>query len=84
MPMIFHEGESVCRSAQSKVIDDLIRYYQTGESRDWIQFDIDWVQNDEPVDFANGFIEIYRDARGAKGKLRVSFQLPIRSSRPPS
>ena len=24
-------------------------------------------QNDEPVDFANGFIEIYRDARGAKG-----------------
>ncbi|HZL56089.1 MAG TPA: hypothetical protein VFC21_03365, partial [Bryobacteraceae bacterium] len=40
---------------------------RTGEYKDWIQFDIDWVQNDEPVDFANGFIEIYRDARGAKG-----------------
>jgi len=53
--------------AQARVIDDLIRYYQTGEYKDWIQFDIDWVQNDEPVDFANGFIEIYRDARGAKG-----------------
>jgi dipeptidyl-peptidase-3 len=52
---------------QQKVIDDLIRYYQTGEYKDWIQFDIDWVQDDEPVDFANGFIEIYRDARGAKG-----------------
>ena len=25
------------------------------------------MQNNEPVDFANGFIEIYRDARGAKG-----------------
>ena len=52
---------------QQKVIDDLIRYYQTGEYQDWIQFDIDWVQDDEPVDFANGLIEIYRDARGAKG-----------------
>jgi dipeptidyl-peptidase III len=53
--------------AQAKVISDLIRYYQTGEYKDWLQFDTDWVQNDEPVDFANGFIEVYRDARGAKG-----------------
>jgi dipeptidyl-peptidase-3 len=52
---------------QAKVIDDLIRYYQTGEYSDWIKFGIGWVQNDAPVDFANGFIEIYRDARGAKG-----------------
>ena len=51
---------------QSKVIADLIRYYQTGERKDWIQFGIDWVQNNETVDFANGFIEVYRDARGAK------------------
>ena len=53
--------------AQARVISDLIRYYQTGEYKDWLQFDTDWVQNNEPVDFANGFIEIYRDARGAKG-----------------
>jgi dipeptidyl-peptidase III len=53
--------------AQAKVISDLIRYYQTGEYKDWLAFDTDWVQNDEPVDFANGFIEVYRDARGAKG-----------------
>jgi dipeptidyl-peptidase-3 len=53
--------------AQAKVISDLIRYYQTGEYKDWLEFDTDWVQNDEPVDFANGFIEVYRDARGAKG-----------------
>ena len=26
-----------------------------------------WVQNDATVDFDNGFIEVYRDARGAKG-----------------
>jgi dipeptidyl-peptidase-3 len=52
---------------QSKVIADLIRYYQTGDYKDWLQFDADWVQDNEPVDFANGFIEVYRDARGAKG-----------------
>jgi dipeptidyl-peptidase-3 len=48
------------------VIDALIRYYQTGEYKDWVTFGIDWVKNNEPVDFANGFIEVYRDARGAK------------------
>src|SRR6202011_5285681 len=52
---------------QAKVIRDLIRYYQTGEPADWIAFGIDWVRNNARVDFANGFIEVYRDARGAKG-----------------
>jgi len=52
---------------QAKAIRDLIRYYQTGDYKDWLQFDIDWVQNNAAVDFANGFIEVYRDARGAKG-----------------
>jgi dipeptidyl-peptidase-3 len=53
--------------AQAKAIHDLIRYYQTGDPKDWLQFDADWVRNNATVDFANGFIEIYRDARGAKG-----------------
>ena len=53
--------------AQATVIDDLIRFYQTGEPRDWVQFGSDWVRNDATVDFANGFIEVYRDPRGAKG-----------------
>jgi dipeptidyl-peptidase III len=53
--------------AQAKAIRDLIRYYQTGDPKDWLQFDTDWVQNNATVDFANGFIEVYRDARGAKG-----------------
>jgi dipeptidyl-peptidase-3 len=52
---------------QAKVISDLIRFYQTGEFADWLQFGTDWVQNDATVDFDNGFIEVYRDARGAKG-----------------
>ncbi len=53
--------------AQAKVIAGLIRFYQTGDPKDWLQFGGDWVQNDATVDFANGFIEVYRDARGAKG-----------------
>ena len=63
----FLKAKSYAGPKQAKVIDDLVRYYQTGEYNDWLQFGIDWVQDAEPVDFANGFIEIYRDARGAKG-----------------
>jgi len=61
------KARAVAEPAQARVIGDLIRYYQTGDPRDWIHFGEDWVQNNAPVDFANGFIEIYRDARGAKG-----------------
>jgi dipeptidyl-peptidase-3 len=61
------KAAAVADAQQAKVIRDLIRYYETGDPKDWIAFDIDWVQNNEPVDFANGFIEVYRDARGAKG-----------------
>lgn len=52
---------------QAQVIGDLIRYYETGDPNDWLKFGADWVQNNATVDFANGFIEVYRDARGAKG-----------------
>lgn len=61
------KAEKVADPAQAKVIGDLIRYYQTGNPADWLAWGADWVQNDEPVDFLNGFVEIYRDARGAKG-----------------
>jgi dipeptidyl-peptidase-3 len=52
---------------QARAIGALIRYYQTGDPADWIKFGIAWVQNNARVDFANGFIEVYRDARAAKG-----------------
>lgn len=52
---------------QTQVIDDLIHYYQTGEPQDWLKFGGSWVQNNPSVDFANGFIEVYADPRGAKG-----------------
>jgi len=61
------KARACAEPAQAKVIADLIRYYQTGEFKDWLQFDADWVQDKEAVDFANGFIEVYRDPRSAKG-----------------
>ncbi len=63
----FERARQVADPEQAQVLEDLIRYYQTGDPRDWIRFDIDWVQNNAAVDFVNGFIEVYRDARGAKG-----------------
>ena len=52
---------------QAEAIGHLIRYYQTGEYAEWLAFGTAWVQNDATVDFDSGFIEVYRDARGAKG-----------------
>jgi dipeptidyl-peptidase-3 len=52
---------------QDAVIRDLIRFYQTGDFQDWLKFGASWVQNNATVDFASGFIEVYMDARGAKG-----------------
>jgi dipeptidyl-peptidase-3 len=52
---------------QKAVLNDLIRYYQTGHPADWRQFNIDWVKDNSDIDFTNGFIEVYKDARGMKG-----------------
>jgi len=69
-----HELEKAAQAAgpeQAKEIRALIRYYQTGDPKDWSDFNVLWVQNDEPVDFASGFIEVYRDPRGAKGSSQM-------------
>ena len=56
--------------AQKKTINDLIRYYQTGERADWIQCGIDWVQDKTNPDFSNGFVEVYKDPREMKGAMQ--------------
>lgn len=57
----------VANPKQAEVIGDLIRYYQTGDPNDWLKFGQDWVGDNSTIDFANGFIEVYRDAAGQKG-----------------
>jgi len=63
----FEKARGYAEPAQAEAIDHLIRFYQTGEYAEWVAFGTAWVQNDATVDFDNGFIEVYRDARGAKG-----------------
>ena len=46
----------------------LIRFYQTGDTRDREAYDVAWVRDqDSPVDTINGFVEVYMDPRGIKG-----------------
>ena len=63
----FQKARGYAEPGQAEAIGHLIRFYQTGEYAEWVAFGTAWVQNDPTVDFDNGFIEIYRDARGAKG-----------------
>ncbi len=53
---------------QKNVIEKLIRYYNTGDLRDFDDYSIEWV-NDKAshVDFINGFIEVYGDPLALKG-----------------
>jgi dipeptidyl-peptidase-3 len=68
------ELEAAARSADpglAKVLRALVRFYQTGDLKDWHDYNVLWIQNDEEVDFASGFIEVYRDARGVKGSAQM-------------
>lgn len=56
-----------CNDQQAEVIRALIRYYETGELSDFDQYNILWVaEKQSPVDFINGFIEVYSDPLGLK------------------
>jgi dipeptidyl-peptidase-3 len=56
---------------QARVIRALVRFYQTGDLKDWHDYNVLWIRNNPPVDFASGFIEVYRDARGVKGSSQM-------------
>ena len=52
---------------QKKVIELLIRYYETGDLGDFDDYSIEWVRtHDGLIDFINGFIEVYGDPLGIK------------------
>jgi dipeptidyl-peptidase-3 len=64
------EARAYAEPGQAEVIDALVRYYQTGDPKDWVRVGELWVQNKVTVDFSNGFVEVYRDPRGAKGAMQ--------------
>lgn len=64
---------------QAENLDKLIKFYRTGDLKDWREYNIGWVKETESqVDMIHGFIEVYLDARGAKGQFEsvVNFANP--------
>lgn len=54
--------------AQRAVIESLIKFYITGDLKDFDEYSILWVDDlDSRVDFINGFIESYGDPLGMTG-----------------
>ena len=61
--------EYASNARQAENIGKLIKYYQTGDLNDWREYNIGWVQETQsPIDMIHGFVEVYLDARGAKGQ----------------
>ena len=54
--------------AQANLIEMLVKYYRTGDLRDFDKYSVAWVEENEGmIDFVNGFIEVYGDPLGLKG-----------------
>ncbi|MBK6963121.1 MAG: dihydrofolate reductase [Bacteroidales bacterium] len=52
---------------QQKVIESLVKYYETGDLTTWDEYNVLWVKDvDSHIDFVNGFIEVYGDPLGIK------------------
>jgi len=64
--------EYASNALQAENISKLIKYYQTGDLKDWREYNIGWVQETQSqVDMIHGFVEVYLDARGAKGQFEA-------------
>lgn len=62
---------------QKEALQKLIKFYQTGDLKDFDEYNIAWVKDvDSRVDITNGFIEVYGDAMGMRGSYEsvVSFK----------
>ncbi len=52
---------------QKKTIEALIKYYRTGDLKDFDEYNVLWVGDlQSRIDFVNGFIEVYSDPLGRK------------------
>ena len=63
------KAETVAENeAQKAVISKLIRFYETGNLKDFDEYAILWVKDlDSRIDFVNGFTESYGDQLGIVG-----------------
>jgi dipeptidyl-peptidase-3 len=70
--------------AQREALQKLVRFYRTGDLKDWDAYNIAWVEDQGSlVDVINGFIEVYNDPLGMRGSFEsvVSFRDPVATRR---
>lgn len=61
---------------QKHALELLVKYYQTGDLKTWDEYNIAWVADVESnVDYINGFVEVYGDAKGFRGTYESIVQL---------
>src|SRR5690554_3512299 len=62
--------------AQKEALELLVKYYQTGDLKDWDAYSIAWVKaTDGDIDYINGFIEVYGDAKGYRATYETIVQM---------
>ena len=63
----FEKAATVANDTQRATIEALIKYYRSGDLKDFDAYNVLWVKDTESnVDFVNGFIESYGDPLGRK------------------
>ena len=61
------KAEGVAKEPTKSIISKLIKYYRSGDLRDFDEFNVAWVKDTESnVDFVNGFTETYGDPLSMK------------------
>ncbi len=69
-------AEYACNAHQKEVIELLIRYYETGDLSLFDRYSIEWVKEvAAPIDFINGFIEVYGDPLAYKASWESVVQI---------
>lgn len=61
---------------QKNALELLIKYYKSGDLKDWDEYSIAWTQATEgDIDYINGFIEVYGDAKGYRANFESVVQM---------
>lgn len=62
--------------AQGDALKLLVKYYNTGDLKDWDAYSVAWAEATEgDIDYINGFIEVYGDAKGYRGAYETIVQM---------
>ena len=69
-------AEYACNEHQKEIIDLLVQYYRTGDLALFDRYSIEWAKESAaPVDFINGFIEVYGDPLAYKASWESVVQI---------